>query len=79
MACGLPVVCTRSGTRDFAVHNRTALVVPFAHPFLLRKQVQRLIEDQELRARLSQGGYQKIQDFTWARLADRLEFIFKAC
>ena len=78
MACGLPVVCTRSGTRDFAVHNRTALVVPFAHPFLLRKQVQRLIEDQELRARLSQGGYQKIQDFTWARLADRLEFIFKA-
>jgi glycosyltransferase involved in cell wall biosynthesis len=79
MACGLPVVCTGSGTRDFAVHNRTALVVPFARPFFLRRQIQRLIRDPELRARLSQAGYREIQDFTWTSLAEKLESIFKAC
>src|SRR6185503_4859587 len=28
MACGVPVVCTSSGTSDFAIHEETALVVP---------------------------------------------------
>lgn len=45
MACCLPVVCTKSGTRDFAFHNQTALVVPFSHAFFLRRQIRRLIED----------------------------------
>jgi glycosyltransferase involved in cell wall biosynthesis len=78
MACGLPVVCTRSGTRDFALHEKTALVVPFGHPFLLRRQIRRLIRDEGLRRRLAQAGYEKIREFTWESLALRLEAIFQA-
>ena len=77
MACRLPVVCTPSGSRDFAFHNETALVVPFAHPLLLRRQISRLIVDSELRARLAEAGYRKIQQFTWDALAARLEAIFQ--
>jgi glycosyltransferase involved in cell wall biosynthesis len=77
MACGLPVVCTPSGSRDFAAHNETALVVPFAYPFLLRRQIKRLIEDPELRLRLAEAGYRKIGEFTWDALAERLEVIFR--
>jgi glycosyltransferase involved in cell wall biosynthesis len=77
MACRLPVVCTPSGSRDFAVHNETALVVPFAHPFLLRRQIMRLIKDPELRHRLSEAGHRKIGEFTWDALAERLEVIFQ--
>lgn len=77
MACRLPVVCTASGSHDFAVHNETALVVPFAHPFLLRRQIRRLIEDPELRERLAVAGYRKISEFTWDALAERLEAIFR--
>ena len=77
MACRIPVVCTRSGTRDFAFHNQTALVVPFPHPLLLRRQIKKLIKDEELRTRLAHGGYDKIQSFSWAALAERLESIFE--
>jgi glycosyltransferase involved in cell wall biosynthesis len=77
MACRLPVVCTPSGSRDFAVHSETALVVPFAHPILMRRQIKRLIEDPELRERLAEAGYRKIREFTWDSLAERLEAIFR--
>jgi glycosyltransferase involved in cell wall biosynthesis len=77
MACGLPVVCTRSGSGDFAIHNKTALVVPFAHPVLLRRQVRRLIADPKLRERLASAGLQKVSRFTWDALAARLDSIFR--
>jgi glycosyltransferase involved in cell wall biosynthesis len=77
MACGLPVVCTPSGSRDFAIPNETALVVPFPYPFLLARQIRRLIEDAELRERLAAAGRRKISEFTWDALAARLESVFQ--
>jgi len=76
MACRLPVICTKSGTRDFAFHNQTALVVPFPYPFFLRREIRRLIEDPALRDRLAASGFNKIREFTWAALADKLIRIF---
>ncbi len=77
MACRVPVICTPSGTRDFAFHEQTALVVPFPFSFLLARQLKRLVQDEELRRRLALEGYQHIRTFTWRRLAERLEDIFK--
>jgi glycosyltransferase involved in cell wall biosynthesis len=77
MACRIPVVCTRSGTRDFAVPNQTALVVPFPLPILLSRQIEKLILHPSLRERLAQAGYERIQQFTWPALVDRLETIFR--
>lgn len=78
MACRLPVVCTPSGTRDFAFHGRTALVVPYACPYFLRRQIKRLLLDGDLRSHLAQAGYAKIREFTWEALAARLEAVFQA-
>jgi len=77
MACGVPVVCTPSGTLDFAFHNQTAFVVPWAIPYLLRRRIRQLILDPSLRQRLAQAGFARIQEFTWSALADRLLEIFK--
>jgi glycosyltransferase involved in cell wall biosynthesis len=77
MACQIPVVCSRSGTRDFAFHNKTALVVPFPHSLLLRHQIKKLLKDEELRLRIARAGYEKIQKYSWSALADRLEKILK--
>ena len=77
MACQIPVVCSRSGTRDFAFHNQTALVVPFPHPLFLRYQIKKLLKDEELRLRIARAGYEKMQKFSWSALADRLERILK--
>jgi glycosyltransferase involved in cell wall biosynthesis len=77
MACGLPVVCTPSGTRDFAFNGRTALVVPKPYVFLLRRRIRKLIGDETLRRRLAGRGREKIMEFTWDFLAVRLEGIFR--
>lgn len=76
MACRIPVVCTRSGTRDFAVHRRTALVAPFSYPVFLQYQMEKLIQDERLRQRLAEEGYKRILAFTWKTVVDRLETIF---
>jgi glycosyltransferase involved in cell wall biosynthesis len=72
MACQIPVVCSRSGTRDFAFHNQTALVVAFPHPLFLRYQIKKLLKDEDLRLRIARAGYEKMQKFSWSALADRL-------
>jgi len=76
MACQIPVVCTKYGTRDFAFHNQTALVAPFPYPLFLRPHIEKLIQDETLRHRLAQEGYKRIIAFTWSALVDRLEKIF---
>jgi glycosyltransferase involved in cell wall biosynthesis len=78
MACRVPVVCTPSGTRDFAFPGRTALVVPLGCSFLISRQIKKAILDENLRFRLARAGYEKIREFTWEALAVRLEGIFKA-
>jgi glycosyltransferase involved in cell wall biosynthesis len=76
MACRVPVVCTKSGTSDFAFNEKTALVAPFPLPILLRSRLSRLIEDPALRSRLAEAGYERIREFTWSALADRLLRLF---
>ena len=76
MACGVPVVCTPSGTRDFALPGRTALVTPLPLPFFIRRRIRELMDDEGLRRRLAGAGRAKIMEFTWDSLAARLEGIF---
>jgi glycosyltransferase involved in cell wall biosynthesis len=78
MACGRPVVCTPSGTRDFAEDGRTALVVPRPSPRLLAGALERLRRDPELRRRLAEAGRERILGFRWEALAERLEGLFRA-
>jgi glycosyltransferase involved in cell wall biosynthesis len=76
MACRVPVICTPSGTRDFAFDGRTALVAPFPAPVLLRRRIRRMIEEPALRLRLAEAGRQKIGEFTWSALAEKLLAVF---
>lgn len=78
MACRIPVVCTPSGTRDFASHRQTALVAPLPFPSFLCHQLRRLIHEEDLRHRIAQEGYKRIMAFTWKALVDRLEPHFEA-
>ncbi len=78
MACGRPVVCTPSGTRDFAEDGRTALVIPRPSPRLLVKALERLRRDPELRDKLAAAGRERILGFRWEALAERLEGLFRA-
>lgn len=72
MACGTAVVCTSSGTADFARSSLNALVVPFRHPWFLRRAITRVLNDAPLRERLAEAGPATAAAWTWDRLATKL-------
>ena len=73
MACGTAVVCTRSGTEDFAIPGVTASVARWRWIWGLERAIRPLLRDPAHRARLAAGGFAKIQEFSWERTADRIE------
>lgn len=77
-ACGLPLVCTRSGTEDFAEDGVSALVLRLRLPFFIALSLERLYRDRDLGARLGAAAREKVLDFTWDRVCDRMERIFVA-
>jgi GT2 family glycosyltransferase/2-polyprenyl-3-methyl-5-hydroxy-6-metoxy-1,4-benzoquinol methylase len=57
MACGTPVVTADNpGVREFCKDGENALVVPVAQARKLADAIRRLIEDEDLRIRLSKAG-----------------------
>ncbi len=72
MACGTAVVCTTSGTGDFARHLENALVVRVRHPWFLRRALKRALSDAGLRERLGASATAEAARWTWERLAARL-------
>jgi len=76
-ACGLPLVCTRSGTEDFAEDGTGALVVPYRGALPIRRRLIALYRDRELAACLGAGAYRRIMRFTWDALCARMERTFQ--
>jgi glycosyltransferase involved in cell wall biosynthesis len=75
-ACGLAIVCTRSGTEDFAVNGVSALVVRARVSLCIAKAVERLYHDRELAVRLGDEARRRVLDFTWDKVCGRMERLF---
>jgi glycosyltransferase involved in cell wall biosynthesis len=71
MACGLPVVCTRSGARDLAFHRETAWVTP-RHRWFVGRGLRTLHDDPVLARRLGNTALERVRSFSWSRVADQL-------
>lgn len=72
MACGTPVVCTDiGGVRDFAFHERTALLVPPRDAAALAAAIIRVMGDPGLRERLRAGALAEVARFDWDRATDQ--------
>jgi len=77
MACKVPVVCTDiGGVKDFAFHEKTALLVPPENPQAMALAVLRLIRDEKLREKLRENAYKHIKTFDWDISAEKMEIIF---
>ncbi|MEP7028627.1 MAG: glycosyltransferase family 4 protein [Candidatus Eisenbacteria bacterium] len=72
MSAGVAVVCTPSGTRDFARHGETAWVVPIRHSFFLARGLARVLSDPALRARLQAAGPGAVRPYAWPILAGKI-------
>jgi methionine biosynthesis protein MetW len=76
MACNVPVVCTDiGGVKDFAFHEKTALLVPVRSPKALAETIIRLIKDERLRVSLRENAYKQIIAFKWENSVSELERI----
>ena len=78
MACGAAVVCTRSGTEDFAIDGVTARVARWRWSWALSRAIEPLLRDPERRRALAARGVAKIQEFSWERTADRIDGALEA-
>lgn len=71
LASGCALVCTRSGTGDFARHEQNALV-SIRHPWFLRAAIARVLTDAALRDRLSAAGPASAEPWAWPLLARKI-------
>ena len=71
MACGLPVVTTKAGTKDLITDGVNGLLSA-RWVFCFEKHIARLYHDEELRRLLGTAARQHIQQFDWRLLADRI-------
>jgi len=77
-ALGLPIVATRVGGIPDTFHDGAdALLVPPASPVALADAIQRVIEDDQLRARLAGGSAARAADFDITRAVARLEAVYR--
>ncbi|HEU5147623.1 MAG TPA: glycosyltransferase family 4 protein [Chryseosolibacter sp.] len=72
MACGLPVVATRSGTSDFLIHEKTGLVV-WRHRWFIQRAIKRMYHDDSLRQSLAANARKAIEQYSWESLADTIQ------
>ena len=69
-ACGAPVIGTWSGgIPDAVVHGESGWLVKPGDAASLATAMDRLLTDEPLRRRLSQGGRERARRFTWAAAA----------
>ena len=66
LLCGCSLATTDcGGNRDFAIHNKTALVSKINDPEALAYNILKLNSDNELRTKLSKNGIKLLKGFTW--------------
>jgi glycosyltransferase involved in cell wall biosynthesis len=78
MATGVPVVCTdANGNRDFCRDGENCLM-PDAEPRAVRDALQRVLDDEGLRDRLSEAGMRTAREYDWSRRLDDLERFYES-
>ncbi|MCX7591345.1 MAG: glycosyltransferase family 4 protein [Kiritimatiellae bacterium] len=70
MACGCPVVVSKTGALPEIAGDAGLLVDPF-NPEEMADVLQRLLEDNGLREQLSRRGLERARNFTWQRCAEQ--------
>lgn len=73
MACGCAVATTDcGGNRDYAEHEKTALVSDPNDFDSLVNNVLRLLSDEDFRVKIAEAGRNRISEFTWEESTQRL-------
>jgi glycosyltransferase involved in cell wall biosynthesis len=79
MGAGLPIVASAVGQAgEYLQHERSGLLCPPGDPAALASAALRLLNDDDLRARLASGARQAAARFSWDILAATAEAAYAA-
>jgi glycogen synthase len=79
MASGLPIVASRvGGIPEVVSEGENALLCPPNDPQSLATALERLARDGALRARLSRGGFARVEQFSWTRVIPQWVRLFES-
>ncbi len=80
MACETPVVaCAVGGIKEVVVDGDTGFLVPPRAPEKLGRALTKVIEDEELAARMGKAGRKRVLDqFTWDRIAEKTLALYRS-
>ncbi len=77
-AAGCPVVATNvGGIPEYVSNERTGILVPSEDPQAMATAIRRLLDDKELRERLSVQGKEYSQAFDWRELVETFEAYYR--
>lgn len=77
LACGVPSVFTLSGVaREFIVHEKNALVVPFCDSNAIASAIERILTDDALRLTLIENGKKSAAQFPLEKMVNQLSELY---
>ncbi|MFQ5599178.1 MAG: glycosyltransferase family 4 protein [Candidatus Krumholzibacteriia bacterium] len=77
MACGLALISTRTGAiPEYLEDGVHALLVEPGDAVGLARALRRLLEDAALRERLGRAACERVRDYDWAQVAERLGAVY---
>ena len=77
MACGVPVVVSRvGGLASTVADGRTGYLVPWRCPEPFAEKIELLLLNEPLRDALGAAGVERMRDFSWESVADRLVALY---
>jgi glycosyltransferase involved in cell wall biosynthesis len=78
MAAGCPVICTDAhGNRDFSFDGKNCLMVAQDDEDGLSHAIKRMLDDKELRERLSKEALKTVKNFQWDEIMKKADKFFK--
>ena len=78
MACGLPIVVTKvRGLPEIIEEGKNGFLVEPRSPEQIAEKVLQLLEDDDLRERISRNNKEKVKQYSWERIMRRLEDVYR--
>ena len=79
MAAGVPIIATSiGGIPDFVIDGKTGMLVAPDHPYEAAQSMKRVLEDPELRGRLTRYARTLVKNhYNWDRIADEVKEVFR--
>jgi glycosyltransferase involved in cell wall biosynthesis len=80
MACGLPcIVANNGGIGEYVTEETGFKIEPISREYLtyeLSKKIKTLVEDEELRIKMSAKSIERVKEFTWENKAEKIVEIY---